>query len=404
MKILMAIPHDLYYEPWTTRPIELSAEFVKMGHEVTLFYWPIHLQLRVFPRTRNEMPEGVRVIPAFRGRRERYHNMKRLLQLTRDVDVIEFQKSLTPCAFFAMLCARVNNKPVCYDWDDNESSIVQEWQPTARLGAYVYSLERLLPRLVSTLCVSSMALKEKARALGVSDDRMFDAPVGAKLDRFDPSDRGIEIKERYGIGGKLVVYLGQLQGASYGELFMKAAEIIGRENKEPTFMVVGGGERLAMLKSAAEGLGLGNRLIFTDYVPHEEIPHYLAAADIGVATFALNETTVCKSPLKIVEYLAAGRPIVASDVGDVSRMVGDAGIVVGPDDPIAIAKAVSRLLDDDSLRESLSQTARRRAEEIYNWKATALNMMAAFERAIEIGPKRSRLLRLIINMMGLNRA
>ncbi len=386
MKILMVIPHDIYYEPWTTRPVELAEAFVRMGHDVTLYYWPVRADPPRFPRTRVEAPRGVRTVAAVGLHSKYYANLRRLVHLARDVDVVEFQKCLPYCSMPSLFCARILGKPVCYDWDDNESAIVQEWQPSSTFGGCVYALERLLPRFTTTLCVSSQALKDKARSLGVSEDCIFEAPVGAALERFDPEDRGAEIRERYAIDGPLVVYMGQLQGASYGELFLRAVGIVAKKWPGAYFMVVGGGERLAMLRSASEALGLGSRLTFTDYVPHEQIPTFLAAADIGVATFARNESTVCKSPLKIVEYLAAGRPIVASDVGEIRKMVGDAGIVVRPGDPGAIAEGVSRLLGDDRLRARLSLLARRRAKEVYNWDATARSMLAAFSRALELGP------------------
>ena len=387
MKILMAIPHDIYYEPWTTRPVELAEAFVRMGHDVTLYYWPVPDDPPRFPRTRVEAPHCVRAVAAVGRHSEYVANLRRLLYLAKDADVVEFQKCLPYCSVPSMLCARILGKPVCYDWDDNESSIAPEWQPSAAFGAFVYALERLLPRFVTTLCVASGALKDKARALGVSDDCIFDAPVGATLERFNTKDDGAEIRKRYGIDGPLVVYMGQLQGASYGDLFLRAVGIVAKEWPGVHFMVVGGGERLPMLRSASEALGLGPRLSFTDYVPHEHIPKYLAAADIGVATFERNETTICKSPLKIVEYLAAGTPIVASDVGEVRKMVGDAGIVVEPGDPEPVAEAISCLLGDERLRARLSVAARRRAEEVYNWDATARNMLAAFSKALELGPR-----------------
>jgi len=398
----MVNPHDLYYVPSLTRAAELSGAFARMGHDVTLFYWPLPEALRLYPRTRLEGPESVRMVAAVNGRFSWWRNLRALLRLARGVDVIQFQKCYSYCALPALLCANIQRKPVCYDWDDNESSIVQERQPSSTFGACVYASERLLPRFTTTLCVSSRALKDKARSLGVSEDCIFEAPVGAALERFDPENRGVEIKEQYDLDGPLVVYMGQLQGSSYGELFLRAVEIVAKEWPAAHFMVVGGGERLTMLRSASEVLRLSSRLTFTDYVPHEHVPRYLAAADICVATFARNETTVCKSPLKIVEYLAAGRPIVASDVGEVPKMVGDAGIVVKPDDPVAIAEAISCLLGDDKLRARLSLLARRRAEDVYNWDATARNMLAAFSKALELGPRCSRSLRLLARMLKLN--
>ena len=395
MKIVMANPQDIYYVPSATRPVELAAAFTRMGHEVTLLYWPLREVDRKFPRTRVSVPEGVRVVAGVRGGFESWENMRRLISLGRDADIIQFQKCLPPCSIVSVVAAWILGKPVCYDWDDNETSIAREYMPTETFGALVYALERLVPRLCSTITVSSQALRDKAVKLGVPQENIFDAPVGARLDRFDPDERGERIRRQYGIEGPLVLYMGQLQGASYGDLFLRAAEMASKLRPDAYFMVVGGGERLGMLRSAARALGLGARLRFSDYVPHEEVPEYLAAADVVVATFARNETTVCKSPLKIVEYLAAGRPIVASDVGEVRRMVGEGGIVVEPDSADAIARGVSELLADDTLRAELSVLARKRAEDVYNWDATAENMVRAFTRGLEVGRARRRPLALL---------
>ena len=390
MRVVMANPQDIYYVPSATRPVELAAALARMGHGVTLFYWPLREVDRKFPRTRVSAPKGVRVVAGVRSRFETLENLRRLVSVGRGADIIQFQKCLPPCSIVSIVCAWVLGKPVCYDWDDNETSIVKEYLPTETFGALVYALERLLPRHCSVITVSSQALREKAVKLGVSQDNIFDAPVGARLERFNPDERGERIKIQYGIDGPLVLYMGQLQGASYGDLFVRAVQVASKLRPDAYFMVVGGGERLGMLRSAARALGLGSRLLFSDYVPHEEVPEYLAAADVVAATFARNETTVCKSPLKIVEYLAAGRPIIASDVGDVRRMVGNAGIVVGPDSADAIAQGVSKLLADDELRAELSILARRRAEDVYNWDSTAQNMVRAFARGLEVGPARRR--------------
>ena len=391
MRILMVNPHDIYFEPWTTRPVRLAEAFARMGHEVLLCYSPLPSESRRYPRTRVSEPEGVRLKGALLRGWAVAKNVKALLPLARDADVVQFQKSLPYCCVPALVCARLCNKPVCYDWDDNESEIVREWAPSATFAAAVYAVERLVPRWVTTITVSSRALREKCISVGVDEQLIFDAPVGARLEDFDPTADGHKIRSRYGITGPLVMYMGQLQGASYGELFLRAAEIVASKNRSAWFMVVGGGNRLEALKSAASMLGLGGRIIFTDYVPHEAVPGYLAAADVAVATFEPNATTVCKSPLKIAEYMAAGRPIVASDVGEVQRMVGQAGLVVEPDNPHAIAEAVMRLLQDTQLARKLGALGRRRAEEIYNWEATARSVLRALETAVQIGPFRRRL-------------
>jgi glycosyltransferase involved in cell wall biosynthesis len=82
--------------------------------------------------------------------------------------------------------------------------------------------------------------------------------------------------------------------------------------------------------------------------------------DIGVAPYTAQDGFYF-SPLKVAEYLAAGLPVVVSDQGDLREIVGDAGVLVPPDDVAALAAALARLVRDPSLRRTLSTAARLRA-------------------------------------------
>jgi glycosyltransferase involved in cell wall biosynthesis len=117
-------------------------------------------------------------------------------------------------------------------------------------------------------------------------------------------------------------------------------------------------------------------------VPHADIPRYIAAADICVAPFDNNEITRCKSPLKIVEYMASGKPVVASDVGEVRNMLDGAGLLVEPGRPEAIAKGILELAGDEKLRKTLAAAARQRAETKYNWTCSAGNLEKAYKKIL----------------------
>ena len=174
------------------------------------------------------------------------------------------------------------------------------------------------------------------------------------------------------------MYVGQLHGGQYVELFMEAASMLFQRNPDLSFMIVGGGYRLPELKQYSASLGLNGRLIFTEFIPHDEIPFYIAAADICVACFERNDITECKSPLKIVEYLASGKPIVASRVGEVERMIGGAGILTEPGDAMSLADGIEKLLKDRELRKEFSQKARLQAENRHNWSNTADGLLRAY--------------------------
>jgi glycosyltransferase involved in cell wall biosynthesis len=87
------------------------------------------------------------------------------------------------------------------------------------------------------------------------------------------------------------------------------------------------------------------------------------------------------SPLKIVEYLATGLPIVASDQGDLARLVGKAGMMVSPDDALELAEALGKVLGDPELRHAMHFAARRHAAGM-TWDAAAARVETALISAV----------------------
>ena len=147
-----------------------------------------------------------------------------------------------------------------------------------------------------------------------------------------------------------ILYLGQLHGGQYVKMFIEAANIVLHHYANTVFLIVGQGYMLDSLKKLAVGLDIKEHVIFTGSVDHDEIPNYIAASDICVACFEDNDITVCKSPLKVVEYLASGKPIVASLVGEVRNMVGGAGLLVAPSNYPALAKAITEFLGNKPIK------------------------------------------------------
>jgi len=310
-------------------------------------------------------------------------NIRRMIREGVWADIIHFQKCFYHAALPALVSAYVLNKPLHYDWDDWEIKIFHSSARQPRLiGMFLAMLERIIPYLCDSVSVSSTRLREECLRYGVPPRRIVMAPVGADLDLFHPSVSGSRIRERYMIDGPLVLYLGQLHGGQYAEQYIRAAKIVLNTLADVKFMIVGDGYRLAELKKLALDLAIGEQIIFTGSVPHRETPLYLAAADVAVACFEDNDITRCKSPLKIAEYLAAGKPIVASNVGEVKRMLGGAGIMVAAGDPRELAQGIVTMFSDEPLRKRLASKARQRALELYNWENTAENLLTAYRYSI----------------------
>ncbi|MCK4993860.1 MAG: glycosyltransferase family 4 protein [Candidatus Omnitrophica bacterium] len=384
MKILMVHPHDLFsrQEPWTTRIKNIAAEFRLKNHSVKVVYFPL-----VYRKGNKRFYKGgIEFIPLSRqvGEGNFLKNIRFFIKESKWADIIHFQKCFHYAAMPALIGGFLNKKPMHYDWDDWEIKIFHYCAKQPRLvGIFLQVLERFMPLLCDTVSVSSFRLKQECQRYGVKENRIFMAPVGADLALFHPQISSVRIRERYNIETPIISYIGQLHGGQYAEQFIKAAKIVLNSVNDLTFMIVGGGYRLNELRTLASALEIEENIIFTDSVSHKEVPLFMAAADIAIACFEDNDITRCKSPLKIAEYMACGKPIVASNVGEVKNMLGGVGVMTEPDNPEDLARGIIKLLEDEPLRKRLSQKARDRAEVIYNWRNTSDNLLRAYSVALE---------------------
>jgi len=136
---------------------------------------------------------------------------------------------------------------------------------------------------------------------------------------------------------------------------LSAALLLEKRKRAVTFLLVGDGRQRKALERfcAAEGI---SSVVFTGRLSSAEMPRVIAAADICIALFdrrygAFKRHSFFYSPIKIHEYQAMGKPIIASDFGGLNALVPDrkAGLLVDERRPSAIADAVERLLDDSHL-------------------------------------------------------
>jgi len=171
-----------------------------------------------------------------------------------------------------------------------------------------------------------------------------------------------------------VLYLGSLHP-------WKGVEVLVRAISEvPTgrIQIVGGvRERISSLRALADTLGVAERVDFVGPVPPNRRFDYIKTATVCVlplttASIASRYT----SPLKLFEYMAAGKAIVASDLPSMREVIkhGVQALLVPPEDPHALAVAIGRLLGDGPLRDRLGGAARQLAED-YDWQRRATRII-----------------------------
>ncbi|MFH1739159.1 MAG: glycosyltransferase family 4 protein [bacterium] len=382
----MIHPHDVRFDPWTIRILELANRLALRGHTVTLCYVT---KRQVEPHEQlvhTDLPNSVKLHPLGFRHSDLARNARLIAGLAQRADVVHIQKCFPSAVVPGLWAAYLSDRPVHYDWDDHETAIAKIVcdQPLVRHEISIW--ERQLPYLVDTLTYSSEGIRRMALSKGFSEDRMWWAPVGADLDRFSPNLDGTAIRKQNGVNEEtsVVLYLGQLEGAAYAELAIRSMEFVHRKFPDAILWVIGGGKGLANLRQMCETLPNADRIRLMDYVKHDQVPQYLAAATVCVASFEENAATLCKSPLKIAEYLAAGKAIVASGVGEVSRMLDSCGIIVQPGDPEALAIGICGFLEDTEFREKYERLARKKAEEVFNWNRIAETLETAYRKALDL--------------------
>lgn len=146
----------------------------------------------------------------------------------------------------------------------------------------------------------------------------------------------------------------------------------------PGLRIIGGGPGIEEILQEAIANGVDDQIEVTGALRPDEAAARLMEADIGLAPYTrIDPFYFC--PLKIVDYLAAGLPIVGSALGDIPALVGDAGIVVDPDDDLPFIEAVAGLLHDPEARRGYGNRGLRRASAEMTWDSVAARTMQAID-------------------------
>jgi glycosyltransferase involved in cell wall biosynthesis len=132
-------------------------------------------------------------------------------------------------------------------------------------------------------------------------------------------------------------------------------------------LLVGGGEDYHKAKELAQHLGIAHRTVFAGYVPPESVPSYLSLATVSVEPVRDDVIARARSPLKVMESLVMGVPVVAGDVGDRRMLLGDdqPGVLVQAGDSQALAEGLLAVLQDPKARARMAEAALVRREQWY---------------------------------------
>ncbi len=180
---------------------------------------------------------------------------------------------------------------------------------------------------------------------------------------------------------ELLLYVGRLAEEKNLDFLLRAFARIVTARPQARLLLVGKGPRERRLRRMAQKLDLGEQVIFTGAIPHDEVPHYAAAADLFVFS-SVAET----QGLVLIEAMAAGTPVVAVETPGPMDVLAQGGGLLVPGREDGFAEGVLGLLADEPRRRALGEQAARAARR-YDILAATARLLTVYETAIAAGPR-----------------
>lgn len=233
------------------------------------------------------------------------------------------------------------------------------------------------------------AMSERAKASlmieGVEDSRIFVTGYGIDANRFRPDpELGKEWRRRYGINDDdtVILFVGRVRGSKgvfelmYAvKRLLTGGDIDGGKIK---LVIAGKGPRQPELTELSKRLGLGKNVLSIGFVPHKEIHGVHNMSDIFCGPSVPRKFWQEQLGLVFLEAMACGKPVVSTLSGSIPEVVGDAGILVQPNDHLALVDPLRRLINDSSLRTKYGESGRKRVETLFTTEAIAGNLRRSY--------------------------
>ena len=353
MRILKIVPQAFY----TARGTPLSAyhrarELIARGHEVDILTYgvgsdPPSFSARVF---RSRGPHFKRSIRAGPSRLKIWFDLLLFINLLmhlarRRYDVLYAHEE---GALLARLAGAIFRVPYIYDMHSSLPLQITDWKFSRRasvIAAFRW-VERLSVRGACAVVAVSPAVARAARNAGPA------TPCVLLANHFEggraaPAEEVAAVRTRHGIAleRKLVVYAGSFVALQALDLLLEAIPGVLAQVPNTMFLLVGGTDpEIAALQSQATRLGITDHIVLQQSLPQAAIPAYLAAADVLVSP----RVQGINSPGKLLDYLASGRPVVATDTLVHNQLLTDKSAILTPPTAEGLAAGLLVALTDPS--------------------------------------------------------
>lgn len=290
-----------------------------------------------------------------------------LLNLRKRIDVIHAWNP--PAGLASVIVGIVLKKPVYYDFTDFYSDIaVADYSILVNVLKWI---EKLILKLAKKIIVVSNVMGDELLKIGVPIEKIYIVPDGTDGKMFNPTVDGEEIRKKWNLERcPTIIYHGDIKYNDGVDLLLVAFSLVLIEVPDAKLLILGGGGAyFEKLKILTREKRIDDSVIFAGWVPHQDVPKYIRAADIGAITVRPTLNHQCYLSFKLFEYWGCAKPVVVSRLKAISQIMKDGvqGIIIEPENIEETAQAFIGLLKNKEKAKKMGAEGRRLVEEIFDW-------------------------------------
>jgi len=322
--------------------------------------------------------------------------IKKLVKIN-NIDVIYAFNPTLICGFPGYFAAKFCHKPLVLEMNDLVMNLGIEagvFQPKSVLTKLGLLVQNKLP-LHANMVITTNFINKMLLSQGMSPEKITVIPMAADIENFHPQKNGAIIRQRYGLSNAMIIlYQGAVRTAFGIGVLLDAIAVVSQNTQTELKCLIVGFHRnrevefdqddeIISLKNKSKHLGINDSVIFTGPQPHEEIPDFIAAADICVNPAPYTIVHRAASPAKVFEYMAVGKPVISTNLESVANIIidGETGLLAEPNEQ-SLAERILWLIENPAQRAIIGRKAREKVVAEYQWEKLGDKLIDAFKHTV----------------------
>jgi len=243
------------------------------------------------------------------------------------------------------------------------------------------SLEKRIFKIANAIIVVSNFLKRHIQKMGINEDKVFVIPNAVNPEVFDPDTVEDNLRRKLDIEDKLIIgFVGIFLPWNNLELLIDVFKEVTRENPKTHLLLVGDGPLKNTIERKVHQEGLRDKVTLAGKVNYRDVPKFIHSMDICV----IPQSNQYRSPVKLFEYMAMAKPVVAPCVEPIKSVIMEYEDVVlfEPGDRDLLKKAIRGLIEIKNSRKKIGNKARKTIIKKYTWQNNAKKIVEIYKSSV----------------------